>query len=83
MAAAAGDDDTLDGGATAQARFILAAVNAMLELEEPGLAGRWTGRLANFTSRRWQAAEVALMTSEREPGGHRYRVARAFELDGA
>ena len=49
--------------------------------EEPGLAARWTEGLANFTSRRWQAAEVALMTSEREPGGPRYRVARAFALD--
>ncbi|MBE8525929.1 RNA 2',3'-cyclic phosphodiesterase [Amycolatopsis sp. H6(2020)] len=49
--------------------------------EEPGLAARWTERLANFTSRRWPATEVALMTSEREPGGPRYRVARAFALD--
>ncbi|WP_410613534.1 RNA 2',3'-cyclic phosphodiesterase [Amycolatopsis sp. lyj-109] len=49
--------------------------------EEPGLAARWTESLANFTSRCWPAAEVALMTSEREPGGPRYRVARAFELD--
>jgi 2'-5' RNA ligase len=49
--------------------------------EEPGLAARWTERLANFTSRNWQATEVALMTSEREPGGPRYRVARAFALD--
>ncbi|MEV5718662.1 RNA 2',3'-cyclic phosphodiesterase [Amycolatopsis mediterranei] len=51
--------------------------------EEPGLAARWTQQLAGFTSRRWQAAEVALMTSERDPGGPRYRVARAFELDHA
>ena len=51
--------------------------------EEPGLAARWTDRLANFTSRRWEAAEVALMTSEREPGGHRYSVARSFELNRA
>jgi 2'-5' RNA ligase len=49
--------------------------------EEPGLAARWTSRLAGFTTRRWQATEVALMTSEREPGGPRYRVARAFALD--
>ncbi|EOD67139.1 RNA 2',3'-cyclic phosphodiesterase [Amycolatopsis vancoresmycina] len=49
--------------------------------EEPGLAGRWTRRLANFTSRWWPATEVALMTSERAPGGPRYRVARAFALD--
>ncbi|MGW4060943.1 RNA 2',3'-cyclic phosphodiesterase [Amycolatopsis sp. NPDC004747] len=51
--------------------------------EEPGLAARWTDRLANFTSRRWRAAEVALMTSEREPGGPRYRVARSFGLGPA
>lgn len=49
--------------------------------EEPGLAGRWTKSLAGFTSRWWRAAEVALMTSEREPGGPRYAVARAFALD--
>ena len=49
--------------------------------EEPGLAARWTDRLANFTSRRWPAAEVALMTSERGPDGPRYAVARAFDLD--
>ncbi|MDS0136591.1 MULTISPECIES: RNA 2',3'-cyclic phosphodiesterase [unclassified Amycolatopsis] len=49
--------------------------------EEPGLAARWTERLANFTSRQWRAAEVALMTSERERGGPRYSVARSFELD--
>ncbi|MET8847339.1 RNA 2',3'-cyclic phosphodiesterase [Amycolatopsis sp. NPDC004625] len=49
--------------------------------EEPGLAARWIESLAGFTSRRWRAAEVALMTSEREPGGPRYSVARAFELD--
>ncbi|MEV6825752.1 RNA 2',3'-cyclic phosphodiesterase [Amycolatopsis sp. NPDC051102] len=50
--------------------------------EEPGAAARWTKDLANFTSRRWRAAEVALMTSEREPGGPCYRVVRAFGLDG-
>ncbi|MGW5746841.1 RNA 2',3'-cyclic phosphodiesterase [Amycolatopsis sp. NPDC003861] len=49
--------------------------------EEPGLAARWTERLTSFTSRRWQATEVALMTSERERGGPRYSVARSFELD--
>ncbi|KDN19039.1 RNA 2',3'-cyclic phosphodiesterase [Amycolatopsis rifamycinica] len=49
--------------------------------EEPGLAARWTEKLAGFTSRRWQAAEVVLMTSEREPGGPRYSVARVFELN--
>ncbi|MEU0537737.1 RNA 2',3'-cyclic phosphodiesterase [Amycolatopsis tolypomycina] len=51
--------------------------------EEPGLAARWTSQLAGFTSRRWRATEVALMTSEREPGGPRYRVARVFALDRA
>ncbi|SED24618.1 2'-5' RNA ligase [Amycolatopsis tolypomycina] len=51
--------------------------------EEPGLAARWTSTLAGFTSRRWRATKVALMTSEREPGGPRYRVARVFELDRA
>ncbi|MEV7094335.1 RNA 2',3'-cyclic phosphodiesterase [Amycolatopsis sp. NPDC051045] len=51
--------------------------------EEPGLAARWTEELAGFASRSWQATEVALMTSERGPGGPRYRVVRAFGLDGA
>ncbi|MET8999147.1 2'-5' RNA ligase family protein [Amycolatopsis sp. NPDC004169] len=51
--------------------------------EEPGLAARWTERLADFTSRWWPATEVALMTSERERGAPRYRVARTFELDRA
>jgi 2'-5' RNA ligase len=51
--------------------------------EESGLAGRWTGKLAGFTSRSWPATRVALMTSEREPGGTRYRVAREFELSRA
>ena len=51
--------------------------------EEPGLGARWTERLSGFASRSWQATEVALMTSEREPGGHRYRVARSFELNRA
>ncbi len=49
--------------------------------EEPGLAARWTERLSSFTSRSWPAAEVVLMTSERERGGPRYSVARAFALD--
>ncbi|MEV4056829.1 RNA 2',3'-cyclic phosphodiesterase [Amycolatopsis sp. NPDC049688] len=49
--------------------------------EEPGLAARWTKGLGSFTSRWWRAAEVTLMTSEREAGGPRYRVARAFALD--
>lgn len=51
--------------------------------EEPELAERWTSELAGFTSRRWRSTEVALMTSEREPGGPRYRVARSFALDNA
>lgn len=51
--------------------------------EEPGSAARWTGELAGFTSRRWSAGEVVLMTSEREAGGRRYRVARSFGLDHA
>ncbi|MGW4526580.1 RNA 2',3'-cyclic phosphodiesterase [Amycolatopsis sp. NPDC004378] len=49
--------------------------------EEPGLAVRWTERFSGFTSRSWSAAEVALMTSERDRGGVRYRVARSFGLD--
>ncbi|WP_410593841.1 RNA 2',3'-cyclic phosphodiesterase [Amycolatopsis sp. lyj-23] len=49
--------------------------------EEPGLAARWTKSLESFTSRRWPATEVALMTSEREAGGPRYRVARKFALE--
>ena len=51
--------------------------------EHPGLAKRWTKALAGFTSRGWTGAEAVLMTSEREPGGHRYRVARSFELNRA
>lgn len=71
-------------GADAEARPYTAHLTlARFPREDPGLAARWTGRLARFTSRRWTAGEVALMTSEREPGGPRYRVARAFELDRA
>jgi len=71
-------------GADAEARPYTAHLTlARFPREEPGLAARWTDRLANFTSRRWEAAEVALMTSEREPGGHRYSVARSFELNRA
>jgi len=51
--------------------------------ERPGLAKPWTWRLSGFTSRSWQATEVALMSSEREPGGIRYRVVRSFELNRA
>ncbi|WP_370965801.1 RNA 2',3'-cyclic phosphodiesterase [Amycolatopsis sp. cg9] len=71
-------------GADAEARPYRAHLTlARFPREEPGHAERWTGKLAGFTSRRWRAAEVTLMTSEREPGGPRYRVARVFELDGA
>jgi RNA 2',3'-cyclic 3'-phosphodiesterase len=69
-------------GADAEARPYTAHLTlARFPREEPGLAARWTGRLSSFASRSWQATEVALMTSEREPGGTRYRVARSFELD--
>jgi 2'-5' RNA ligase len=71
-------------GAGAEARPYTAHLTlARFPREEPGLARRWTTQLAGFTSRSWRAAEVVLMTSEREPGGPRYRVARAFELNGA
>ncbi|UOX89910.1 RNA 2',3'-cyclic phosphodiesterase [Amycolatopsis sp. FBCC-B4732] len=71
-------------GADAEARPYAAHLTlARFPREEPGLAARWTEKLAGFTSRSWRAAEVELVTSEREPGGPRYRVARVFELDGA
>jgi 2'-5' RNA ligase len=71
-------------GADAEARPYVAHLTlARFPREEPGAAGRWTRRLSGFTSRSWRATEVALMTSEREPGGTRYRVARAFELNRA
>ena len=71
-------------GADAEARPYAAHLTlARFPREDPGRAARWTRKLAGFTSRRWQATEVALMTSEREPRGPRYRVARVFELDGA
>ncbi|MGW5719347.1 RNA 2',3'-cyclic phosphodiesterase [Amycolatopsis sp. NPDC003865] len=71
-------------GADAEARPYTAHLTlARFPREEPGLDARWTEKLARFTSRRWTAGEVALMTSERERGGPRYRVARAFELDRA
>jgi len=71
-------------GADAEARPYTAHLTlARFPREEPGPAARWTERLAGFTSRRWTADAVALMTSEREPGGPRYRIARAFELDRA
>jgi 2'-5' RNA ligase len=74
----------LAAGAGAEARpYVPHLTLARFPREEPGLAGRWTESLSSFTSRRWPATEVALLTSEREPGGTRYRVARAFELDGA
>ncbi|WP_103352513.1 2'-5' RNA ligase family protein [Amycolatopsis sp. CA-128772] len=56
---------------------------ARFSREEPGLAARWTGKLAGFTSRWWRAAEVVLMTSERAPAGPRYRVARSCGLGDA
>ena len=72
----------LDAGAGAEARpYVPHLTLARFPREEPGLAARWTECFGGFTSRRWQAAEVALMTSERGPGGPRYRVARVFALD--
>ena len=71
-------------GADAEPRPYTAHLTlARFPREEPGLAARWTTELAGFASRSWQAAEVALMTSEREPDGKRYRVARSFALDRA
>ncbi|MEQ0561073.1 RNA 2',3'-cyclic phosphodiesterase [Amycolatopsis sp. NEAU-NG30] len=71
-------------GADAEARpYVPHLTLARFPREQPALATRWTGKLAGFTSRHWQATEVVLMTSEREPGGPRYRVARTFELDRA
>ncbi|HEY3468493.1 MAG TPA: RNA 2',3'-cyclic phosphodiesterase [Amycolatopsis sp.] len=71
-------------GADAEARpYVGHLTLARFPREEPGRAGRYTERLAHFASRGWTATEVVLMTSEREPGGPRYRVARAFELDRA
>jgi RNA 2',3'-cyclic 3'-phosphodiesterase len=71
-------------GADAEARPYTAHLTlARFPREEPGLAARWTERLAGFTSRRWTAAEVLLMSSEREPGGPHYRVVGAFELNRA
>lgn len=71
-------------GADAEARPYTAHLTlARFPREEPGLGARWTERLSGFASRSWQATEVALMTSEREPGGKRYRVARSFELNRA
>ncbi|WP_328451587.1 RNA 2',3'-cyclic phosphodiesterase [Amycolatopsis sp. NBC_00438] len=71
-------------GAGAEARPYVAHLTlARFPREEPGPAERWTAELAGFTSRNWQATRVALMTSEREPGGTRYRVAREFELNRA
>jgi 2'-5' RNA ligase len=74
----------LAAGAGAEPRPYRAHLTlARFPREEPGLAARWTEELAGFTSRSWQATEVVLMTSERGPGGSRYRVARVFGLDGA
>ncbi|MFI5588561.1 RNA 2',3'-cyclic phosphodiesterase [Amycolatopsis sp. NPDC051758] len=69
-------------GAAAEARPYVAHLTlARFPREDPGLAERWTKSLSNFTSRSWTATSVVLMTSEREPGGTRYRVARSFGLD--
>ncbi len=74
----------LAAGAGAEPRPYRAHLTlARFPREEPGLAARWTGELAGFTSRSWRATEVVLMASERGPGGPRYRVVRAFGLDGA
>ena len=74
----------LAAGAGEEARpYVPHLTLARFRREEPELAERWTAKLAGFTSRSWQATEVALMTSEREPGGTRYRVARAFDLSRA
>ena len=71
-------------GADAEARPYVAHLTlARFPREDPGLAERWTESLSNFTSRSWTATSVVLMTSEREPGGTRYRVARSFGLDHA
>jgi 2'-5' RNA ligase len=71
-------------GAGSEARPYRAHLTlARFPREEPGLAERWTKSLANFTSRSWTASSVVLMTSEHEPGGTRYRVARSFRLDNA
>ncbi|WIY01777.1 RNA 2',3'-cyclic phosphodiesterase [Amycolatopsis mongoliensis] len=71
-------------GAGAEARpYVPHLTLARFPREEPGLAGRWTKALSGFRSRRWTATRVVLMTSEREPGGRCYRVARAFELGRA
>lgn len=68
-------------GAGAEARPYTAHLTlARFPREEPELAERWQERLSDFTSRRWTATEAVLMTSERGPGGTRYRVARAFGL---
>ncbi|GLY39216.1 RNA 2',3'-cyclic phosphodiesterase [Amycolatopsis sp. NBRC 101858] len=81
---AAGDELTplaLAAGAGEEARpYVPHLTLARFPREEPGLAGRWTEVLSGFRSRSWTATRVVLMTSEREPGGTRYRVARAFGL---
>lgn len=71
-------------GADAEARPYRAHLTlARFPREEPGVAERWTKCLSDFASRRWTATEAVLMTSEREPGGSRYRVARRFALAAA
>jgi 2'-5' RNA ligase len=74
----------LAAGAGEEARpYVPHLTLARFPREEPGLAGRWARVLSEFRSRRWTATRVVLMTSEREPAGRCYRVARAFELDRA
>jgi 2'-5' RNA ligase len=74
----------LAAGAGEEARpYVPHLTLARFPREEPGFAGRWARVLSEFRSRRWTATRVVLMTSEREPAGRCYRVARAFELDRA
>lgn len=74
----------LAAGAGAEGRPYRAHLTlARFPREAPELAEPWVKRLSGFTSRGWQATEVALMSSEREPGGTRYRVVRNFELNRA
>ncbi|SFW76259.1 RNA 2',3'-cyclic phosphodiesterase [Amycolatopsis australiensis] len=71
-------------GAGAEARpYVPHLTLARFPREQPALAERWTDKLSGFVSPGWTATEVVLMTSEREPGGTRYRVVRAFELNRA
>ncbi len=74
----------LAAGAGAEGRPYRAHLTlARFPRAEPRLAQPWTERFAGFTSRGWQATHVALMSSEREPGGPRYQVVRSYELNRA